>query len=441
MKAAIMPYLSRALSSDALRTCHRSGHELVRRLRRQDHQLRVFLRADDPYSYLLVQVMDRLLDRFDVAASFHIVLHRQEDMYPEPQLWHHNACHDAAHLAELYGLEFDATRPELSPERVEQATAALLAAEDSNGFLDQARGILSLLWQSPDVSVPTPVNLQDAPIRARLAANEALLKRLGHYLSAMVHYGGEWYWGLDRLDHLERRLIGLGLARSAQPKVQFDKTYGNFCRTRAPQGSAPGHPLVLYWSARSPYSHIALVRSVELAQFHGLTLDIKPVMPMMMRGMNVPRTKKMYIFHDTKREADKLGVPYGCVADPLGPAVERCYALLDYARSEGRFTEFLLSFAHGVNAEGIRAETDAGLATIVNRCGLDWETAKPLLAGTAWRQEVEENLEEMRGLGFWGVPSFRYGDHRFWGQDRLGLIERAILRDQMDSASTSGPER
>lgn len=441
MKPAVMPYLTRALSSEALKTSRRSGYELLRRLTGRDHELRVFLRADDPYSYLLVQVIDRLRARFDVSVRYHTVLHRQAEMYPEPELWHHNACYDAAHLAELYGLDFGDCPPELDGERVEQATAALLAAEDGEHFLDRARGILSLLWHSPASPVPTPVNLDDAPVRKRLAANEALLQRLGHYFSAMVYYAGEWYWGLDRLDHLERRLIDLGLARSAEPTVQFDKTYNNFCRHRRTGGPSPGHPLVLYWSARSPYSHIALVRSVELAQFHGIALEIKPVMPMMMRGMNVPRTKKMYIFHDTKREADKLGVPYGFVADPLGPAVERCYALLDYARSQGKLVDFLLSFAHGVNAEGIRAETDAGLATIVNRCGLDWETAKPLLAGTAWRQEVEENLEEMRGLGFWGVPSFRYGDHRYWGQDRLGLIERAILREQRDSSSTSGPER
>lgn len=441
MNPAFMPYLTRALSSDTLLASRRGAHEIVRRLAGRNHQLQVFLRADDPYSYLLVQVLDRIQARFDVSISFHTVLHRQQDMYPEPELWHHNACFDAAHLAELYGLDFESNQPELDPRRVEQATAALLAAEDGDDFPDRARGILNLLWRSPDTPVPAPVNLDDAPIRARLAANEALLKRLGHYFSAMIYYGGEWYWGLDRLDHLERRLIDLGLARSAEPTVQFDKTWRNFCRHQAPQGASPGHPLVLYWSARSPYSHIALLRSVELARFHGIELDIRPVMPMMMRGMNVPKTKKMYIFHDTKREADKLGVPYGFVADPLGPAVERCYALLDYARSKGKLVDFLLSFARGVNAEGIRAETDAGLRKIVSRCGLDWDLARPLLTNTHWRKEVEDNLEEMRGLGFWGVPSFRYGDHRFWGQDRLGLIERAILRDQKDSASTSGPGR
>lgn len=27
----------------------------------------------------------------------------------------------------------------------------------------------------------------------------------------MINFEGEWYWGIDRLDYLEQRLMGLGL--------------------------------------------------------------------------------------------------------------------------------------------------------------------------------------------------------------------------------------
>ena len=151
------------------------------------------------------------------------------------------------------------------------------------------------------------------------------------------------------------------------------------------------------------------------------------MLPMMMRGMNVPTTKKMYIFLDTKREADKLGIPYGFVADPLGPAVERCYALFDFACREGKRDEYLLSFGRGVNAEGIRAETDSGMKKILERAGLDWEQAKPLLNNTDWQTWAQENLDEMFAMGCWGVPSFRYGEMPFWGQDRLGIIEQCMI--------------
>jgi 2-hydroxychromene-2-carboxylate isomerase len=186
-------------------------------------------------------------------------------------------------------------------------------------------------------------------------------------------------------------------------------------------------PLILYWSARSPYSYIALERAIMLAKHHRIPLTIKPVLPMMMRDMNVPDTKKIYIFLDTKREASKLGLPYGYVADPLGVAVERCYSLIEYAKAEGKYHDFLLSFARAVNSEGIRAETDKGMKTIVTRCGLDWGIAQRKLEDKSWRHWADKNLEDMYSVGCWGVPTICYGDTIFWGQDRFGIMENYIL--------------
>ena len=148
---------------------------------------------------------------------------------------------------------------------------------------------------------------------------------------------------------------------------------------------------------------------------------------MLMRGQSVPDAKKWYIFHDTKREANKLGIPYGFVADPLGPGVERCYALFEYARSLGRETDYMLAYARAVNAEGIRSETDAGLKMIVERAGLDWQKAKALLNDQSWREWAENNRKAMYDCGLWGVPSFRYGEVSCWGQDRLWVIEKSIV--------------
>jgi 2-hydroxychromene-2-carboxylate isomerase len=52
-----------------------------------------------------------------------------------------------------------------------------------------------------------------APSHASEACEDAdrLRQRLGHYLGAMLYYGGEWYWGVDRLQYLESRLQSLGL--------------------------------------------------------------------------------------------------------------------------------------------------------------------------------------------------------------------------------------
>ena len=55
----------------------------------------------------------------------------------------------------------------------------------------------------------------------------SLLQAEGHYLSGMLYYGGEWYWGLDRLVHLERRLNGVSLA-PGNTQLAFDRGYRDF---------------------------------------------------------------------------------------------------------------------------------------------------------------------------------------------------------------------
>ena len=190
----------------------------------------------------------------------------------------------------------------------------------------------------------------------------------------MLHYGGEWYWGLDRLEHLERRLNELGLARGGA-RVEFDRGYRDFCRLGNADQVADAQraiPIVIYFSIRSPYSYLGLVRVRQLATHYRIPLVVKPVLPMVMRRMQVPRTKSSYITADVKREADKFGIDFGCIADPLGRGVERCYALYDFAQAAGKGQEFLESYARGVWAEGIRSDTDAGLKQLVERVGLDW---------------------------------------------------------------------
>ena len=197
-----------------------------------------------------------------------------------------------------------------------------------------------------------------------------------------------------------------------------------------------GHRVSLefFLSLRSPYTYIAMERVYALPQRYPVDLVLRPVLPMVMRGLPVPRAKRLYILLDTKREADAVGVPFGNVCDPVGPPVERAFALYPWARERGRAAEFLLAFARGAFAEGIDGGTDAGLQQIVERAGLPWRDAVGQLANQAWRPELEANRQALFDLGLWGVPSFRVRgpagerDYCTWGQDRLWRVEQEIVR-------------
>ena len=145
-----------------------------------------------------------------------------------------------------------------------------------------------------------------------------------------------------------------------------------------------------------------------------------------MRSLPVPKAKRKYTTLDTAREARRLGIQFGKVADPVGAPVERGYSLLPWAREQGRGFEFAQAFLQGAFSMGIDAGSDSGLKRIVTMAGLDWKAAKPLIGNDDWRAEAEANRAEMVGLGQWGVPSIRVGDTAVWGQDRLWVIDQAL---------------
>jgi 2-hydroxychromene-2-carboxylate isomerase len=287
----------------------------------------VYLRINDAYSYLLLQVLDHLHGRYPIEFDFRTVLNLQSDMYPAPMLWQKNAFQDCEHTSDLYqevadlDIDFCSQQPTSSPQREAQVTAQLLHWELQPGYLENALKLFRSYWQGNDAAVdallnPSVTNHVEC-YQHHLRANENLLKANGHYLSGMLHYGGEWYWGVDRLQYLERRLNELGLARNGQDRVVFDRAQKNFCKRMSKQqvdqategrdGAKLNDQLEMFFSARSPYSYLGLIRVRQLAEHYNLPLTVKPVLPMVMRRMQVPKAKGAYIIFDVCREAQRHG--------------------------------------------------------------------------------------------------------------------------------------
>ena len=141
----------------------------------------------------------------------------------------------------------------------------------------------------------------------------------------------------------------------------------------------------------------------------------------------MPRAKRIYITLDTKREAQRLGLPFGRIVDPVGVGVERGLAVLHHAIGAGRGAQFAQSFLQGACADGIDATTDAGLQAMAARAGLAAEAVGAALADDGWRAVAEANRQEMLAAGLWGVPSFRVdAGAAVWGQDRLWVVEGSL---------------
>ncbi len=186
-------------------------------------------------------------------------------------------------------------------------------------------------------------------------------------------------------------------------------------------------PIDFFFSLRSPYSAIVAERVFELGRLTGAEVRLRFVLPMVMRGLPVPREKRLYIVFDTAREARLRGTAFGRLNDPVGKPTERGLSLIPMAQAQGQGQAYVLSFLRGVWAEGLDAGSDRDLARIVERAGLSWPSAQAALKDPAWRAEAEANRAEMFALGLWGVPSFRVNDVAVWGQDRLWAVQDALL--------------
>lgn len=435
LRTFVQPRATALLTSPRTRELRRRLAEGLRFLTGQPHRVHYFHQVDDPYSHLVAQLLEPFLERYDVELEVHLVGPPADAAAPDRERLVAYSRVDAQRIAEVRGLYFRDPGAQPSPELLGLATSVLAGAKSASSFAALAPRVGEALWDG-DAGTLRALNkdqagIPAAQIQALFASGNALREKLGHYLGAVFHYGGESYWGVDRLGYLEKRLIGLRRLRQSATHLLAPRL--EVSRDRIDAAGA-GLTLECFVSLRSPYSYIAMPRTFDLVARSGVKLVLKPVLPMVMRGLPVPQAKSMYITLDTKREAESVGVPFGRICDPVGQPVERAFSLYPFAASKGRGGEFLLAFCRAAFAEGIDTGSDAGMRKVVEAAGLSWAEAKKNVDPEKWRPELEANREEMLAMGIWGVPSYRLrgpaGQEDFctWGQDRLWLIEDEIRR-------------
>ena len=392
LRSWLTPVVSQHFLSRGRLLALREKAEIKRSAQRRPHVLHFFHELNDPYSVLLAQAMPMLQSKYSVSVLQHLVGPPEASVAPEREKLVAYSQLDAARLAKQFGLQW--------PVLISNTSANEHVSQES--LLDSHR----------------------------------LRKKWGHYLSGVIYYEGEWYWGIDRLHHLEDRLNALGLSKQThlaklgqREPLFFTPQYQSL--DPVPEGTS----IDFFFSLRSPYSAISCAKLFPWAKASGVQVNLRYVLPMVMRGLPVPAEKRKYISLDAAREAFVQNVPFGRLNDPVGKPTERGLALIPFAQMHELAEEFVMSFMQGVWSEGLDAGTDAHLKIIVERSGLHWQAAKDILKSKSneqhWRAVAEQNREALFALGLWGVPSFKFEDTAVWGQDRFWVIEKA-LHDRFD---------
>lgn len=429
----LVPFLAKMATSPKTRNLRRGWFEVKRRLLPSLNTVIFYHRVNDPYSLLLLQALPRFLEDFKVNLQIRFVLDLAEDANPHQELQANYALEDAKRLAKLHDLVFpeDATLP--SYEDALKATAILLKHQTRPKLLHLVTEVTGALWGCSTTTFHSAAkrygSLKDNEARALLAQSGAELLARGHYNSAMLYYGGEWYWGLDRLAHLADRLNKPGIRRATGDIADYQRQYRHVLQSYNTLRPRPKQVKTLdfYFSFRSPYSYLAADRVFKLADLYKIPVIPKPVMPMVNRGISLPKAKRKYILRDAKREAEKHNIPFGKICDPLGDGIVNAMALFDFAQQKGLDKEYVVSVMSGIWSEGLDLTRKSHMKKIIERADLNWGEAEAFLGTETWRKLAERNRDELTKLGLWGVPAFKYGSLTLWGQDRLWALEKEVL--------------
>jgi 2-hydroxychromene-2-carboxylate isomerase len=387
----------------------------------------------DAWSYLTAQAVKRLVEKYPVELAFHVVTPPSADVDAAPHLRPTHSVRDAQHLAELYALDFPGKK-EADPGLIRDVGTALVRTRTAMEQLTAALELGAAMWAHDKKQVATLLGKYGVEahnsVPPILNTAYAELRKRGHYQGGMLHYNGVWYWGIDRLRYLEAEL-----ARDLEkPEVHVVEQ-----RPLAERGPKllSDKPLTceMWFSFRSPYSYLALEQIETVLAPYNVPLVLRPVAPMAARGMPMPGVKRMYIVRDAKREADRLGIAFGELCDPLGTGVDNCLAIAHWAEERGAALAFAKSAMRGIWSEARDVAEYVDLRAIVERAGLPWEEAREALGKPEAAKAAVNNAADLAVIGLWGVPSFRVGDFVAWGQDRLPLLADRLRRHALVGSS------
>ncbi|MGI9324328.1 MAG: DsbA family protein [Pseudomonadales bacterium] len=384
-----------------------------------------FHQVDDPYSHLAVQKFDQLKARYDLKFQPYLTSKPGAAYQGSAEHFVQWARRDAISVAADYGTVFSPTIDTPSAESVTMANRSLAAHLNQDDFTQVAVEVGNALWAGKPIDPADSSNAGDRAVEAGNAKRRAL----GHYQGAMLYFDGEWFWGIDRIRLLEQRLALEGHDKEPGPPCVPEPT------PLETQGkNVEGILLEYFPSLRSPYTAIGHQRVLDLVASSGVTVQVRPVMPMLMRGIPAPRAKQAYIISDSAREGREHGRPLGRIVDPFGDPVKRAFALFPAADALGLGMEFVTAYLNAAWFDGIDITKDQGLRQVVQNAGLDWQELIEASHSEDWQAILANNLQTLTQENLWGVPSFRVSGGKMdepyacWGQDRIWRVANEIAR-------------
>lgn len=435
----LQPLLSRALIHPRLHSLLQARYNWLRRIQRRPHQVIIWLRLNDPYSYLLIQALPRFIEHFSVQLIVKIL------PYQEPDQHYNHQLRDAWYLSQFHHLHFhDFQSP--AEEDCFSASQLLLANRHLpvHDFLVLAKQVFGCLWEHQQHKLATLIlrfkQLTHSTTEKKMRIAARQFEQQGQIKSAQLYYQGEWYWGLDDLSDLGDRLSEIGLNKlNHQFQLSSDSIYqdNDYLINDWQQLAsirAQKYTLDYYFRFDEPLSYIYLTPLLALAEHYQLKVRLKPIL-----DTSQPLVEWHTQLYRYARLAEKYRLPFGGICRPDENGVRACCALFCYSEQRGIANNITLALLSAIWAEGRDVSHLSHLKTLLKTHNCVVPQLKTLINSAQWLAQIEQYTVEWAALEVAEVPSFYLQGHRrivFSGAHRLWALEMALV-DNMKLIGTT----
>lgn len=214
------------------------------------------------------------------------------------------------------------------------------------------------------------------------------------------------------------------------------------------------HDIQLYWSFRSPYSHLGTKRYIQLEADYDVKIDLRIVYPLAIRnpaffGESMNPNWLSYLLMDVMRIAQMQGLDMGFPnPDPVvqdlqtreiaseQPYIYRLCRLGVAASEAGRGLAFIDEVSQLIWGGKQRWDEGDLLARATERAGLDLAQLDVLIEADpdGYDAKLAANQQALEAAGAWGVPTAVLNAEPFWGQDRIDVLRWRL--DQLSAKRT-----
>jgi 2-hydroxychromene-2-carboxylate isomerase len=198
----------------------------------------------------------------------------------------------------------------------------------------------------------------------------------------------------------------------------------------------------LFFSFRSPYSYLALPKTLKLVADYDATVNLRPVYPLAVRVPGFFKSANpqfaRYVVLDSSRVAKHENIPFRFPRpDPIlqdmttldvaeqQPYIHRLTRLGAAAQLEGRALVFVDAISRVLWDGTVRGWNEGDhLARAADAAGFDLPAMDAEISANPGPYEkiIADNEKDHAASGHWGVPTFVFENEPFFGQDRIELL-------------------